>query len=625
MPTVFVATALFIAGSYGIALFLSRGPLLAVADALKANLNISFHALTNLDTDSADMSLRAARGDMGRLEDQIGNYGVWKLLGGVSAVWPKAGMIMDFLSRARNAADASITLNAVVGQLKERGFALFAEGKGEEFVKLLEEGEAALGRLDENSRALASIASQFGGADAFVGGADIMSTLGDLSRARDFLAGALAIVKAPVPSHILVLFQNQSEIRPAGGFIGSFADVTVEKGAVGAIDVHDIYYPDYFLKEKIIPPKPLQGMTTAYGARDANWFFDFPTSAKKVSQMLEASEVFHERLVKFDAVVAINTDVLGSVLDLIGPVHLPDYDTVLTKENFLAAIQTEVEAGPSKAAGKPKRILGDLMPVVMERLKGLGDTDKKTLLDAFARHLKKKDIMAYASDKRMQNVFAHYGADGGVYQLPKGYNGDYLAIVDANVAGGKTDAFMDQRVSVKSVIEPTGAVRNELTVERTHTGGGQKLWLYNMNNKNYLRAYVPPFMRLAETEGGMARTIVPMVNYIKQGYATDSDVARADAAEEEFGKAVFDTWQTIAPKKRGVVSFTYEGAIRARIGDGVPYQFVFEKQSGVDGSIAISIEAPVGFRWKESGSPIFSYENGDPDARTILSLTMEKT
>ena len=58
--------------------------------------------------------------------------------------------------------------------------------------------------------------------------------------------------------------------------------------------------------------------------------------------------------------------------------------------------------------------------------------------------------------------------------------------------------------------------------------------------------------------------------------------------------------------------------------DGVVYQFVFEKQSGTARHYSFAVSAPVGFVFKETNSPAYTYETDDPPSRLILNLTLEK-
>ena len=44
--------------------------------------------------------------------------------------------------------------------------------------------------------------------------------------------------------------------------------------------------------QKIVPPVPLQLEETAFRPADANWFFDFPTSASETISMFEQSGLY---------------------------------------------------------------------------------------------------------------------------------------------------------------------------------------------------------------------------------------------------------------------------------------------------------------------------------------------
>ena len=145
--------------------------------------------------------------------------------------------------------------------------------------------------------------------------------------------------------------------------MGSYADITMNNGRIKDINVDDIYRPDKFLALKIIPPKQLQGMTGTWGARDANWFFNFPDSAKKIMQFIEESSVYKNPGIKFQGVIAVNIKVIQDILRATGPIELPEYKLTLDNKNFLNEVQYQVEAGRDKIPGQnPKKIL-KLLPL----------------------------------------------------------------------------------------------------------------------------------------------------------------------------------------------------------------------------------------------------------------------
>src|SRR3989344_5610276 len=85
----------------------------------------------------------------------------------------------------------------------------------------------------------------------------------------------------------LILFQNPSELRPTGGFPGTYGVVSFKDGKLQDFKVDDVYNLDGQLQELIIPPVQLQHITPNWGMRDTNWFVDFPTSARKTMEFYE--------------------------------------------------------------------------------------------------------------------------------------------------------------------------------------------------------------------------------------------------------------------------------------------------------------------------------------------------
>jgi len=82
----------------------------------------------------------------------------------------------------------------------------------------------------------------------------------------------------------LLVFQNNTEMRASGGFIGSYALVdfsncklkNIEAPGGGSYDV------EAGMLDKIIAPHPLQLIAPQWYFWDANWWADWPTSANKL-------------------------------------------------------------------------------------------------------------------------------------------------------------------------------------------------------------------------------------------------------------------------------------------------------------------------------------------------------
>lgn len=512
----------------------------------------------------------------------------------------------------------SVALSADLEDLKKNGLAFIINKKGAFLIQKLHHIQDLIGEIGELSGKLKTQAASLGfNSDSEFGG------LNDkLGEADQFLSAFLKWLEAPKKQRLVVFFQNPSEIRPSGGFIGSYAIATLFQGNLLELETRDIYDPDGQLDIKIIPPKPLQSVTDKWGARDSNWFFDFPMSAKKVLEFLEASKIYSEQGIRFSGAVAVNVGVIEDLIAVTGPFELPEYDLTISEDNFLKEVQREVEAGKDKAKGEPKKIIKMLAPMIFAEVAKLNESQKEDLLKKMAERVKEKDLMVYFKDPAIQRYTKDLGVGGEIMALPAGFVGEYVAIVNSNVAGGKSDALMEQSIKFSGVISGEGDVKNTLSITRKHNGANETEWWYKSTNRNYLQAYVTPGSLLKKTSGATPRSIVPMVDYVKQGYAKDQDLVALESGDL-LGKEVLASWLNVKAGDTGKLSFEYQRSGAIDLSKPAPYQFVFEKQSGVGGSLEVNLRAPEGFQWRESGARDFQYSNEDLPARIVLDLNLE--
>ena len=82
--------------------------------------------------------------------------------------------------------------------------------------------------------------------------------------------------------------QNEDELRATGGFLTGAGIVTVENGRIVDLSFLDSNYVDnYWVKPYDFPPQPLydyMGLEMLL-FRDANYWPDFPTSARKAMDL----------------------------------------------------------------------------------------------------------------------------------------------------------------------------------------------------------------------------------------------------------------------------------------------------------------------------------------------------
>lgn len=391
----------------------------------------------------------------------------------------------------------------------------------------------------------------------------------------------------------LILFQNNSELRATGGFPGSYAVISFNDGRYGGIKIDDVYNPDGQLKNNIIPPKPLQHITQTWGMRDANWFADFPTSARKVM------EFYHDGSGdSVDGVLTMTPDIITNILKITGPIDMPEYGVVLSADNFVSQVQEEVEYNQHKPGDTPKKILIDFFPRFLARL---STGDQKSLFmiaKIFSDAIENKHILAYFNDPDAEKIALENNFSGIINTTAS----DYLQVVFSNVKGSKTDTVTDSLFKLSTKINNDNSVEHSLTITRKHNGGDFSLRFYNLQNPDYVRVYVPENAKLESVNGNDVPNFKPLVDYNNGLYKKDHDLQKIESDTNhlqngvdvlhESGRKVYGFWMILDPQQTKTVTIKYKIADAYNKGN---YHILIEKQAGT-GAIPLeaSFELPTG-------------------------------
>lgn len=426
----------------------------------------------------------------------------------------------------------------------------------------------------------------------------------------------------------MAIFQNNTEIRPTGGFIGSFAQVDVDNGAVVSMSVpgggsYDIQGQ---LKEFVEAPEALSLINPRWEFQDANWFPDFPSSAKKM-------QWFYERAggPSTDGVIAINASFVVKLLGVLGPIEMPEYGRTIDAENFMFEAQKIVELEYDKTENAPKAFIGDLAPLLLERITDADVPMLLSLMQLMEEGLRERDVQVYFGENELQSTMHRLGWSGEVKQT----SGDYLMVVDTNVGGGKTDGVMDEHVDVNVDVQDDGSIINTVTITRTHNGLASALFS-GKNNVDYLRIYVPEGSELIDADGftpppselfepsDIPLTVDEDLAFLMSDKTVD---ANTDVdVWNEFGKTVFGQWVQTMPGEASTVHFTYRlplelfeetetGLISAAkhelgFGRGDSYSLFVQKQPGVvSRSTDVTLSLPTA--WDAAWTTFAATEGGN--------------
>ena len=401
---------------------------------------------------------------------------------------------------------------------------------------------------------------------------------------QDFSDTLLDILGDKYFKRYLVVFQNNNEIRPTGGFIGSFAIIDIDRGEIKNIEIpgggsYDIQGQ---LRELVISPEPFHLINSAWQFQDSNWFPDFPASAKKMMWFYEKSGGS-----SVDGVVAINASLMEDLLEIIGPVEMSEYGKTMTSENFIDETQKLVEFDYDKEENKPKQVIADMAPKVLENLLDMDAGQLSLFSEVMHKAILDKDVMVYSKNPDTEEKLESFGLSGKLRDISE--FSDYLMVVDTNIAGQKTDGKIVKEITHISEIQDDGSIINTIKIVRRHMGVKGTVFS-GVRNVNYLRLYVPSGSTLLSAEGFKAPPADLFESPI-DGYVPDKDLQEIQGVvyvdpktgtriNNEFGRTVFGNWIMVDPGQEVTLTIKYQ----------VPNKRVNQPSEGYASSIKKSLD-----------------------------------
>ena len=288
----------------------------------------------------------------------------------------------------------------------------------------------------------------------------------------------------------LVLFQNNMELRPAGGFIGSYGILNIEKGEIIDFNIHDVYDADGKLSDHIEPPYPLRRYLGAshWYLRDSNFALDFPTSAAQASNFLKL-----ETGESVDGVIAIDTDFLRNMLGVFGSVTLPDYKETVTPDNFYLLTQTHAEKDFFPGSTQKKDFLRSLANALLAKFTESKKLPYQLFLNKIGESVKQKHLLFAFPDPATQQLFTVNNLssslwDGRKKEQPNTFL-DFMGVIDANVGTNKANYYLSRALQQDVAINDKGEVTT--TVKVTYENTSRKGSPFGGDYKNYVRFLIP--------------------------------------------------------------------------------------------------------------------------------------
>ena len=281
-------------------------------------------------------------------------------------------------------------------------------------------------------------------------------------------------------SRILIVSQDGAELRPTGGWAGSFGIVTI--GPTGA---HLDSYQDVFVLPdppgRVTPP-PGAFQTHDFNFRNANWWLDFPTSAQA---MLAFWRAYGQPPV--DGLIVIDTVVMQDLLEVVGPITTPRHNETFTSSNLLERLLylTQFERG-----GQPdrKNVLVELAQELEKRILNASPNELAKSALAVAKAADAKHVQMYFTDPNAEAAVDALGWSGRV--APPSGTTDVVAISNAMNKPGKVNVAMKKSIDYNVRLQSDRSAETTLVLGYANTGPYLKYLPPDF--RDWLRVYRAP-------------------------------------------------------------------------------------------------------------------------------------
>ena len=392
----------------------------------------------------------------------------------------------------------------------------------------------------------------------------LKATVGDsaqlLTQAKPLIKLLPTLLGNPNPKLYMILFQNDAELRPTGGFMTAYAFLKVTNGKISALGSYDIYDLDARFNKKVPAPAPIQKYLneSTWNLRNMNLSPDFKVS-------MDTFTKYYGGLGQPipDGIVAIDTQLPVALLKIIGPIGVSGWG------NFSAANDPhcncpQVVYALEQISDRPsntiktgrKAVLGPLMNSMMANAMGSPKRLWPQLMNAALDAIKQKHLLFYFYDPKTQAIAEDFNAGGRI----KDYPYDYLSVNDANFGGAKSDMFINRDVE-QEIESSNGTVTKTVTLNYNNPVQGSNCNLeagqlcLNGTYRDYVRLLVPKGSKLISVVGSEVQ----------------------EQVSEDLGKTVFEAFFTMRPQSSSKLVFKYTLPPR----DLSTYKLLIQKQPGL--------------------------------------------
>lgn len=308
----------------------------------------------------------------------------------------------------------------------------------------------------------------------------------------DLLPG---IIAPEGQKNYLVVLQDNRVLRPGGGVLKAYVEVTFDHGRLLKIKADSIENLDRQFGDVISPPIDLKTDLgeTNWRLRDGSYDLDFPTSAHNITWFFNK-----ESGDPVSGVIALDLVAASKLLQAVGSKDDPSLKISIGREGNVVA--------------------SDLLKNLVERVFYLSKQNWVVLAKNSDESINQKNLLVYLADPNALSFLSSNNWAGNVplQQFEKiGEKDEFLAFSETNMSLGQSSTALKRSVALESRIDKSGIISHKFTIDFT------PIEQLTGKYRNRFKVYFPANTKLIiSTWGGsIFKDISPFSDYGRIGYS----------------------------------------------------------------------------------------------------------
>ncbi len=423
--------------------------------------------------------------------------------------------------------------------------------------------------------------------------ADLDVRLEVAAETAELAASAAAVVPGifggDEPRRYFLAIQNNAELRATGGFIGSYAELVAEDGALriehigrhqdlneGGPEVKDLRAPQDYLDR-------YRRFEVASTWESVNLSPDLPTVGGVIAGLYPQSGGR-----PIDGVIAIDPIGLAAILRLTGPIDVKPWPVPITPDNVVEVTLNQSYIEFDQNDDDRIDFIGEVARMAVDAFTTADLGSPTAIFDALGGPARGGHLAAWFTRDEEQALMERVGVASEI-ELPAA---DSLLVVNQNAAGNKIDYYFRRTTSYDVQLQP------EPEGGRLDVSARVRVVMENQAPAEGLPRYViGPFNE--RFEAGQNYSYMSLYSPLGVTDATWDGAPLQLVAEQELGRNVYSAFLSIPARSTRTLEMQLQGSVDAE--DGGWYELdLLHQPLLVDEEVSVSVSVAPGWRIAEA-------------------------